>query len=397
MPLEKGTSEEIISKNIAKLIDEGYPRDQAVAIAYSEAGKSKDAMDSARIADFNNFIEIKNNPISKSGIFPYSGRAIGAEDPNKIYYVYRPEEELNNQETIESFKLIPLVDDHTMLGDAYGCTPAERKGVHGVLGEDVKFENGKLLANIKIFSSKLKKLIENGKKELSAGYRCIYEKASGSFNGQAYDYIQRNIRGNHLALVAEGRMGPEVSVLDHLTFTFDEKELMKMDEMEKMKAALDSVEESVKKLTEKVDELVKSDKEVHKKVEDEAEKEDEKKAEDEDEKSEKEAEDEEEKEDEKKEEKGMDAAEVMRQTVKMISKRDALANKLSRHIGAFDCKEMTLQEVAQYGAKKIGLDCQEGHEEYAIQGYLHNRTAPSKQSAFDSKEQESSFSKFIKH
>lgn len=38
MPLEKGSSQEVISKNIATEIRAGKPRDQAAAIAYNEAG-----------------------------------------------------------------------------------------------------------------------------------------------------------------------------------------------------------------------------------------------------------------------------------------------------------------------------------------------------------------------
>ena len=40
-PLKKGSSDETISKNIKKLMDEGYPQKQAIAIAYSEAGRGK--------------------------------------------------------------------------------------------------------------------------------------------------------------------------------------------------------------------------------------------------------------------------------------------------------------------------------------------------------------------
>ena len=40
-PLKKGSSDETISKNIEKLMHEGYPQKQAIAIAYSEAGRSK--------------------------------------------------------------------------------------------------------------------------------------------------------------------------------------------------------------------------------------------------------------------------------------------------------------------------------------------------------------------
>lgn len=39
MPLRTGRSSEVVSENIATLIREGYPRDQAAAIAYREAGR----------------------------------------------------------------------------------------------------------------------------------------------------------------------------------------------------------------------------------------------------------------------------------------------------------------------------------------------------------------------
>ncbi len=41
MPLKKGKSKAVISSNIAELIRSGRKRDQAVAIAFSEAGMSK--------------------------------------------------------------------------------------------------------------------------------------------------------------------------------------------------------------------------------------------------------------------------------------------------------------------------------------------------------------------
>ena len=41
MPLQKGKSQESISENVAELRKSGKPEKEAVAIAMSEAGKSK--------------------------------------------------------------------------------------------------------------------------------------------------------------------------------------------------------------------------------------------------------------------------------------------------------------------------------------------------------------------
>ena len=41
MPLKKGKSKKIISENIGELQRSGYPRNQSIAIAYSEAKERK--------------------------------------------------------------------------------------------------------------------------------------------------------------------------------------------------------------------------------------------------------------------------------------------------------------------------------------------------------------------
>lgn len=174
-----------------------------------------------KIIDHNDFWLIENNPLSKVGVFPYLGRQISPDlEPDKIYQVLRPEEELSNPETLESFKLIPLVDEHTMLGTKDGMQTAEEKGVHGVTGTNVKFKDGLITDDLKIFSETLKDEIKSGKKDLSVGYYCRYDLTPGDYQGQHYDAIQRDVRVNHIALVDEGRMGKDVRVMDE-RITFD--------------------------------------------------------------------------------------------------------------------------------------------------------------------------------
>ena len=47
MPLKKGSSDDTISENISKLMHEGYPQKQAIAIAYKEAGRSREDTEAA--------------------------------------------------------------------------------------------------------------------------------------------------------------------------------------------------------------------------------------------------------------------------------------------------------------------------------------------------------------
>jgi hypothetical protein len=185
---------------------------------------------SARKKDINGWFEVNANPISRVGVFFYSGRCISEDlDPNQLYPVFRPPEELNDPECIDSFKLLPWTDDHPqrLLGDG---EPAEEHGIEGVIGEKVFFDpaDGMLKANIKVFSQRHADLINSGKRELSAGYHCKYEYSPGEWNGKPYQFIQRQIRGNHLASVDSGRMGPEVAVMDGFRFTIDSSEFKQM-------------------------------------------------------------------------------------------------------------------------------------------------------------------------
>ena len=176
---------------------------------------------SKRVVDINGWITIKDNPILKAGIFPYLGSEIGQGEPSRVYKVLRSDEELSKPETIKSFELVPLINEHFVLGEL--GTDTDDKSIDGIVGESIYFEAPYLKSNIKVFGKHIKKLIEVGKIELSAGYSCKYIPVE---NNPDYDFIQTDIRANHLALVEAGRNGSDVAVQDALKFTLDSKELL---------------------------------------------------------------------------------------------------------------------------------------------------------------------------
>src|ERR1051326_1552849 len=185
---------------------------------------------SKRHEDENGYWLSADTPISKVGVYPYLGAELPdylGLQPNKVYNVYRSADALSDPECIDSFLGVPFIDDHTWLGN-HGM-PAEKKSVQGVVLSKPYFENPYLKSDIKIYSRALQNKIKNGKKELSPGYRAEYKLESGNFNGQSYDIVQYNLRGNHLALVAQGRTGPDVAVQDHQSFTLDTMEFIPMD------------------------------------------------------------------------------------------------------------------------------------------------------------------------
>lgn len=352
---------------------------------------------SMREIDHNGFVTVDRNPISREGVFPYMGSNLPGADPDKIYQVYRPAEELTHPEALKSFRLIPLIDDHVMLGEGFN-TAAEEKGVHGTTGEDVVFENGILYAPLKIFSDTLKRLIEQGKKALSIGYRCVFEKSSGVFQGQAYDYIQRGIRGNHIALVHEGRSGPDIAVLDHQMAcdSFDlnlNRETKMADEAEKTETKAEGeytiaeITALLKKILPQVEALTAALKPAAAAAEADAgaetsaegELDADKKALDADDKEEKGDDKESAKDENPEEKKAMDNLDNRIKSLEKrdtkailadISARDAIVKEVSGAVGVFDHSLMTADEVAVYACDKLDLKAPKGQERAALNGYL---------------------------
>ncbi len=179
------------------------------------------ALDTAskRHKDENGFLHVSISNISKECVSGYYGYEIPnyldiGLDPDKIYYAYRKGEEL--AKGAHTFNGLPLLSDHYI---EHAKAPQKEYRI-GSLGTNARFESPYLQNSLIVTDDIAIKKIENNEcVELSAAYMYtpIFEK--GIFEGQEYDFIMTNIRGNHVALVVNGRAGSDVFVADSMPST----------------------------------------------------------------------------------------------------------------------------------------------------------------------------------
>lgn len=171
-----------------------------------------DTKNSNREKDANGFLHVKNCHCTKVQIAQYLGCEISKDlVADKVYNVFRPEEELKKAETIQSLNGVPLQLEHH---DDTAEKPAQYTRI-GATGTDAVFEYPYLSNSLHFFNQKAIDLIESGEKcELSIGYDCEIHKEAGEFEGVPYDFVQRNIKIQHVALVECGRAGADVKVSD---------------------------------------------------------------------------------------------------------------------------------------------------------------------------------------
>ena len=151
-----------------------------------------------------------NVPVARTGTQEYLPEELGlpaGNGPPGLIPVIRPEEEVFSKETIASFEGMPVTNDHPPDGVDIGNIKALQKGHAHNVRRGSGEERDLLLADLIITDPVLIGLIMDGKREISCGY--TYELCEE--NGK---YIQRRIRGNHVAVVDAGRAGPRVSIKD---------------------------------------------------------------------------------------------------------------------------------------------------------------------------------------
>lgn len=188
---------------------------ERAAYANGYRGDSYDMGSSVRTYDDYGRMNITQCNISKECVSPYRGSSLpGWRDlglnPERLYYIYRPAEELIR--AADSFNNVPVTIEHPNQLDTPD-TPQERVGTTGT---DTRFESPYLVTSMKLWDKAAIEGVENSTRRELSIFPSFFDldMTPGEFMGQAYDGVARNISGNSVALTIKGRVGAECAVGD---------------------------------------------------------------------------------------------------------------------------------------------------------------------------------------
>ena len=155
------------------------------------------------------FLVCQNVPIARTGYQKYYAQELDENaDPNVVVNVYRSPDEVFSPATLASFEGKPVTNEHP----SEDVTPENYAKYSKGHVQHVRVGKGddsdKIMADLYITDPELMQLIQDGKRDVSAGY---YAEDKEDKNGRI---CQTHIRGNHIAVVDEGRAGRSVSIRD---------------------------------------------------------------------------------------------------------------------------------------------------------------------------------------
>ena len=156
------------------------------------------------------FLICYNVPIARTGVQKYLGKEIGLNDrPDDIVKVYRTEDEVFNPKTMASFEGKVFVDEHPSDWVTPFNFQTYGKGTITNVRRGSGNESDLLLADIIVYNlAQIEEIEDKQKREVSCGYECEYVPYKDG-------YQQKNIIGNHVALVSAGRAGSRVAIRDN--------------------------------------------------------------------------------------------------------------------------------------------------------------------------------------
>lgn len=153
--------------------------------------------------------------VARTGIQHYLAKELQLTDrkPDEVVAVYRPPEEVFSPDSLATYKDVDATDDHPLkLVDAKSF----KKVAVGHTTDAAKQEADFVVVDLIFKDQSAIDAIQSGKCSLSAGYEAEYHYEPGTTaDGEPYEFVQRNIRINHIALVDRARAGQEAKLYDH--------------------------------------------------------------------------------------------------------------------------------------------------------------------------------------
>lgn len=149
--------------------------------------------------------------VARTGIQHYLGIEVGRPDI-PIVRVYRPEEEVFAADSLRSYAHRPVTLEHP---DQMVDSTNWKEHATGQTGDEVVRDGDTVRVPLVLMDKKAIDAHRAGVREMSMGYECdIVFDAGTTPEGEEYDAVQRNLRMNHLALVARARGGDRLRLGD---------------------------------------------------------------------------------------------------------------------------------------------------------------------------------------
>lgn len=153
--------------------------------------------------------------LARTGVQEYRAFELGLDadgmDPMRVIRLHRPADEVFNPASMASFESKPITIEHPKEAVTADNWSELAKGEVRDVTRSGDLMTGTLLVRAKDAIE----AVQTGKVQLSNGYTFELDMTSGqTADGRAYDGIQRNIRGNHVALVDAARCGSACRIAD---------------------------------------------------------------------------------------------------------------------------------------------------------------------------------------
>lgn len=150
--------------------------------------------------------------LARTGVQDYRAAELGLPgDPMRVVKVYRPPEEVFHADSLASFEGKAITIDHP----AEDVNAANWRDLSHGEARGVTRAGDMMVGTLTFRTREAIAALDSGKNQLSNGYSCELDQTPGKApDGTLYDAVQRNIRGNHVAMVDRARCGSACTVSD---------------------------------------------------------------------------------------------------------------------------------------------------------------------------------------